>query len=309
MNLFISGINGWVARALADRCRDLGHCLRGSTRLGEGPGLVRIAEISGQTDWTRAVAGCDVVVHLAARVHVMNDPAVNPLSVYREVNTAGTLNFARQAVAAGVRRFVFVSSIKVNGEQTELGRPFRYDDPPAPSDPYGISKREAEDGLWEIAAATGLEVVVVRPPLVYGPGVRANFAALVRALGAGLPLPLASVTQNRRSLVSIDNLVSLLVTCLDHPAAAGRTFLVSDGEDLSTAELLRRLGLAMGKPARLLPFPRTLVRLIGRAVGKGAAVERLLSNLQVDISATSEVLGWHPPHSVDEGLSRVAPKG
>ena len=248
---------------------------------------------------------CSTVLHLAARVHIMDDPASDPLAAFRKVNTLGTLNLARQAAATGVNRFVFVSSIKVNGEGTQPGSVFHGDDTPAPLDPYGISKHEAEIGLRQIAAATGMQVVIVRPPLVYGPGVKANFAAMMRAVQRGLPLPLASVTHNRRSFVALDNLVDLLITCLDHPAAANQTFLVSDGEDLSTADLLRRLGKAMSRQARLFPVPPALLQVGANLLGKGEVSQRLLGNLQVDISHTRETLGWTPPITVDEGLRRA----
>lgn len=245
------------------------------------------------------------MMHLAARVHVMAERAGNPLVEFRRVNVDGTLNLGRQAAAAGVRRFIFVSSVKVNGEGTSANRPFTNADAPAPQDPYGISKMEAEQGLRDIAAQTGMEVVIVRPPLVYGPGVKANFAAMMRAVQRGLPLPLASVTHNRRSFVALDNLVDLLITCIDHPAAANQTFLVSDGEDLSTADLLRRLGQAMNKPARLFPVPPSMLQLGANMLGKGDVAQRLLSNLQVDISHTRNTLNWTPPISVDEGLRRA----
>ena len=235
----------------------------------------------------------------------MAERAHNPLVEFRRVNVDGTLNLGRQAAAAGVRRFVFVSSIKVNGEDTPSGRRFSNGDAPTPQDPYGISKMEAEQGLRQIAADTGMEVVIVRPPLVYGPGVKANFAALMRAVQRGIPLPLTSVTHNRRSFVALDNLVDLLITCIDHPAAANQTFLVSDGEDLSTADLLRRLGSAMEKPARLFPVPPSLLQLGANLLGKGDMAQRLLGNLQVDISHTRQTLGWTPPVSVDEGLRRA----
>ena len=244
-------------------------------------------------------------MHLAARVHVMAERASNPLVEFRRVNVDGTLNLGRQAAAAGVRRFVFVSSVKVNGESTAADHAFNAADIPAPQDPYAISKMEAEQGLRRIAAETGMEVVIVRPPLVYGPGVKANFAALMRAVQRGVPLPLASVTHNRRSFVALDNLVDLLITCIDHPAAANQTFLVSDGEDLSTTDLLRRLGQAMNKPARLIPVQPSLLQLGANLLGKGDMAQRLLGNLQVDISHTRQTLGWTPPVSVDEGLRRA----
>jgi nucleoside-diphosphate-sugar epimerase len=249
------------------------------------------------------------VLHLAARVHVMNDTSADPLQAFREANTQATLRLGRQAAAMGVRRFVFVSSIKVNGEATRQGRPFTANDAAAPEDPYGMSKAEAEAGLRQIATETGMEIAIVRPPLVYGPGVKANFAALIHALRRGLPLPLGSVTNNRRSLVALDNLVDLLLTCIDHPAAANQTFLVSDGEDLSTTGLLQRLGLAMGRPARLIPVPPALLRLGATLIGKGDVAQRLLGNLQVDIAHTRHTLGWAPPVSVDEGLRRAAVAG
>jgi nucleoside-diphosphate-sugar epimerase len=245
-------------------------------------------------------------MHIAARVHVMNERAGDPLAEFRRVNVDGTLNLARQAASAGANRFVFVSSIKVNGESTTETQPFTAADTPAPQDPYGISKMEAEQGLRQIAAETGMEVVIVRPPLVYGPGVKANFASMMRAVQRGLPLPLGSVTHNRRSFVALDNLVDLLITCIDHPAAANQTFLVSDGEDLSTTDLLRRLGQALNKPARLFPVPPSLLQLGANLLGKGDMAQRLLGNLQVDISHTRNTLNWTPPISVDEGLRRAA---
>ncbi len=236
----------------------------------------------------------------------MDDTSADPLAAFRQTNTAGTLHLARQAAAAGVRRFVFVSSVKVNGEGTAEGSPFTAADAPAPQDPYGISKMEAEQGLRQIAVDTGMEVVIVRPPLVYGPGVKANFATLMRWLQRGIPLPLGAVTDNRRSLVALDNLVDLLITCIHHPAAANQTFLVSDGEDLSTTALLRRMGQALGKPALLLPVPPALLALGAKVLGKGDVAQRLLGSLQVDITHTRETLGWTPPIGVDEGLRRAA---
>jgi UDP-glucose 4-epimerase len=236
----------------------------------------------------------------------MDDKSVDPLLEFRRVNVDGTANLALQASAAGVRRFIFVSSIKVNGEATQEGHPFCADDLPAPEDPYGISKHEAELALREIAGRTGMEVVIVRPPLIYGPGVKGNYAAMMRWLAKGLPLPLGSVVQNRRSMVALDNMVDLLLTCTYHPAAADQTFMVSDGEDLSTADFLRRLGQAMGKPARLLPVPVYLLRFGAGLIGKGNEAQRLLGSLQVDISKTRELLDWTPPISVDEGLRRAA---
>jgi nucleoside-diphosphate-sugar epimerase len=236
----------------------------------------------------------------------MRDAASDPLLAYRAANVEGTLNLARQAAAAGVRRFVFVSSIKVNGEQTAAGQAFGADDTASPQDAYGISKAEAEAGLKAIAVSTGMEVVIIRPPLVYGPGVKATFLSMMRWLQRGVPLPLGAVTRNRRSLVALDNLVDLIVTCVHHPAAANQTFLVSDGEDLSTTGLLQRLAAAMGVPARLLPVPAWALEAGAALLGRRAMLQRLCGNLQVDITKTRDVLGWLPPIGVDEGLRRAA---
>lgn len=249
--------------------------------------------------------GVDVVIHCAARVHVMHDQAVDPLIEFRKVNLAGTLNLARQAAAAGVQRFVFISSIKVNGEGTAPGMPYHADDAVTPLDAYGISKHEAEQGLLALAAETGMEVVIIRPVLVYGPGVKANFLNMMSWLYKGIPLPFGAI-YNKRSLVALDNLVDLIVTCIDHPAAANQVFLVSDGDDLSTTDLLRRMGRALGKPARLIPIPSKWLEFGARLLGKQALAQRLCGSLQVDISKTRELLGWTPPVSVDEGLRKTA---
>jgi nucleoside-diphosphate-sugar epimerase len=265
-------------------------------------------DLEPAADWSVALAGISAVVHLAARVHVMADTAANPLEEFRRVNVQGTLNLARQAAAAGVRRFVFVSSIKVNGEATQPGFPFTADDAPAPLDAYGVSKMEAEQGLREIARQTGMDVVIIRPPLVYGPGVKANFAAMMRWLKRGVPLPLGAI-HNQRSLVALDNLVDLIVTCITHPAAANPIFPVSDGEDVSTTGLLRRMGQAMGRPARLIPVPAGLLKLAATVLGKPDVAQRLCGSLPVDIEKTRRLLGWTPPLSLDEGLRRAAGGG
>ncbi len=265
-----------------------------------------IGEVGRSTDWRLAVSGIDWVVHLAARVHVMNDQGSDSLSEFRHVNVEGTANLARQAADAGVKRFIYLSSIKVNGEFTVPDRTFSASDAPAPSGPYGISKHEAENELRQIASKTGMEVVIIRPPLVYGPGVKANFESMMRWLARGIPLPLAGVTENRRSLVALDNLVDLIVTCLHHPAAANQTFLVSDGEDLSTAQLLKRMGAAMGQPARLFCLPPVVLKLGAALLNKPGIYQRLCGSLQLDIAKTRQLLGWTPPVSVDEGLRRAA---
>lgn len=247
----------------------------------------------------------DTVIHLASRVHVMHETAADPLAEFRRVNVEGTLSLARAAAQAGVRRFIFVSSVKVNGETTDGRLPFTADETPAPSDPYGISKREAEEGLRQLAAQTGLEVVIVRPVLVYGPGVKANFRSMMNWLSKGVPLPFGAI-HNKRSLVALDNLVDLLVTCIDHPAAANQTFLASDGHDLSTTELLQRLGKALGKPARLLPVPAAWLKGAATLAGKGGLAQRLCGSLQVDSGKARTLLGWQPPLDVDQALRATA---
>jgi nucleoside-diphosphate-sugar epimerase len=261
---------------------------------------VVVGEVGPETDWAEALRGVDVVVHLAARVHVMDETEADPLGEFRRVNVEGTRRLARQAADAGVRRFVFVSSVKVNGEET-TGEQFREDDAPAPADPYGVSKWEAERALRDIEAATGLEVVVVRPPLVYGPGVRANFLRLLEGVSRGVPFPFARV-ENRRSLVFVRNLADALARCATHPAAAGRTFLVSDGTPVSSADLVRGIARAMGRRPRLVPVPPSWLELAARLAGRAEVVRRLLGSLEVDDRAIRDALGWKPPFAMEEGL-------
>lgn len=260
-----------------------------------------IGELSGSTDWTKALAGQKVVVHCAARAHVMRETRVDSAALYREVNVNATLNLARQAAAAGVRRFVFISSIKVNGEYTEPGQPFTAQDSPLPRDSYAVSKWQAEQGLQVLAKETGLELVIIRPPLIYGAGVKGNFATMVKLLRKGWPLPLGRVN-NQRSIVALPNLVDLICTCIHHPNAVGQTFLVKDGSDLSTTELLRQLGHAMGRPARLLPVAPRLLQLGAVVFGKRSLATRLLGSLQVDDQFTRDCLGWQPPFTTEQGL-------
>ncbi|MGC3983230.1 MAG: SDR family oxidoreductase [Pseudorhodoferax sp.] len=303
--VLLTGGNGFVGRAVAVALGQRGIAHRLALRTPAVAPAIGVAPISAEADWSNAVRGVQAVLHLAARAHLLRDPATDPLSAYRTVNTAGTLRLAEQAAAAGVRRFVFVSTAKVHGEATAPGALLSEAEVPAPQDPYALSKWEAEQGLAAIAAHTDMEVVVVRPPLVYGPGVKANFAALMRAVSQGWPLPLAAI-DNRRSLVGLDNLVDFLLLCLEHPAAANQTFLVSDGEDLSTPELLHRLSMAMGRPARLWPVPPAVLKAGAALLGRRAAAERLCGNLQVDIAKARALLNWSPPVSVDEGLRRAA---
>lgn len=306
MRVLVTGATGFIGAALVDRLlREGRFVVRAAVRREATELPVPIERVAGDmdpgTNWEPALTGVNAVVHLAARVHVMREMATEPLAEFRRVNVSGTLNLARQAAAAGVQRFVYLSSVKVNGES---GR-YTEADPPAPEDPYGISKHEAELGLRGMAAESGLEVVIIRPPLVYGPGVRANFQALMRAVARGVPLPLGAV-DNRRSLVALDNLVDFIVTCLAHPSAANETFLVSDGEDLSTTDLIRRLGRAMDRPARLIPVPASVLMTAATLLGRRDVARRLLGSLQLDTSKARQRLSWVPPISVDEGLRRAA---
>jgi nucleoside-diphosphate-sugar epimerase len=304
--ILITGSSGFVGRQLCARLISDGRSLRcavhNSSRMEN---TLAVGDIGPETVWTSALTGVDAVVHLAARAHIRNDTAFNPLAEFRRVNVEGTLNLARQAAEAGIKRFIFLSTVKVNGEQTSSNHPFTEQDPPSSEDPYGISKHEAEKGLCELAEKTGIEVVIIRPPLVYGPGVKANFLSMMRWLNKDIPLPLGAI-HNKRSLVALDNLVDLIVTCIEHPAAANQTFLAGDGEDLSTTELLRRMAKALERPARLIPVPSKLLELGASMLGKRALSQRLCGSLQVDISKARELLGWTPPVSVDEALRKTA---
>ena len=311
MRVLLTGATGFVGRGVLERMSALANLELVATLRRPVPGFpepivsLQIPGIDPYTDWEKGLEGIDAVIHSAARVHVMHDTSFDPLAEFRRVNVEGTLNLACQAATAGVRRFIFISSIKVNGERTASGAPYLADAQPAPADPYGISKMEAEQGLRALAAETGMEVVIIRPVLVYGPGVKANFLSMMRWLYKGVPLPFGAI-HNRRSLVALDNLVDLIVTCIDHPAGCNQTFLVSDGEDLSTSELLRRMGTALGKPARLLPVPSWLLETGAALLGKKELSQRLCGSLQVDISKTRELLNWAPPVCVDDALCKTA---
>jgi Nucleoside-diphosphate-sugar epimerases len=309
-SVFLTGASGFVGGATL--CRLVAENYTVIAALRDGANLpkhqiatVKIDSIDGATTWQGSLAGVDTVIHSAARVHVMNDTETDPLAAFRRVNVEGTLNLARHAVAAGVRRFIFISSIKVNGESISRSTAYSPGDTPAPMDPYGISKMEAEQQLRHLAVETGMEVVIIRPVLVYGPGVKANFRSMMRWLDKGVPLPFGAI-HNSRSLVSLDNLVDLILTCISHPAAANQTFLVSDGEDLSTTQLLRKMAFALGRPARLLPIPSWL--LVGGAavLGRKDLSNRLCGSLRVDISKARSLLGWTPPVSVDDALKATA---
>jgi nucleoside-diphosphate-sugar epimerase len=309
--VLVTGANGFIGRMLCMSLEEHGYAIRAAVRtpspamrLSKAADVVAIGAIGAETDWSEALRGVETVVHLAARVHVLKEKARDPLAEFRLVNVAGTEGLARMAALAGVRRLVYVSSIKVNGEHTHES-PFTEAGTPGPQDAYGLSKWEAEQALLKIAAETGLEVVIVRPPLVYGPGVGGNFLRMMEWINRGFPLPLDSV-HNSRSLIYLGNLVDALVTCVIHPRAAGKIFLVSDGEDVSTPELIRRLAQAIECRPHLIPFPPTLLRLAGLLTGKSAEVERLLGSLRVDSSKIRRELQWTPPFSMAQGLRETA---
>ena len=308
LRVLVTGASGFIGRAVCKQAAREGWAARPALRKyrdlpAGGVESIVVGEVTGATDWSRALDDIEVVVHLAARAHILQETAVEPLADFRRVNTEGTLNLARQAAAAGVRRFVFLSSLGVNGNRT-LGEPFTESSTPKPHDWYTISKFEAEQGLMAITHETGMEVVIIRPPLVYGPGVKANFARLLRLVDSGAPLPFASV-RNARGLIFLGNLVDFITLCLKHPAAAGQTFLVSDGHDLSTPELIRKLAQALGKPARLLPCPPALLRLLGAVSGRSREIDRLCGSLTVDNTAARAALAWRPPFTVEQGLRQT----
>lgn len=307
LTVMVTGANGFVGRALLERLgREPGYRPLAGVRdaSGEVAATVRrLGDLAHLPAEPALLAGVDVVVHCAARVHVMRETSSDPLADFRAVNVHGSLQLARAAAAAGVRRFIYLSTVKVHGVVTSAGQPFTADSPLCPLDPYARSKQEAEQALRVLAQESGMELVIIRPPLVYGPGVKGNFASMGRLIEKGMPLPLGAI-HNKRSLVGIDNLVDLLIHCIDHPAAANQVFLAGDGEDLSTTELLRAVARAMGRPARLIPVPAALLQLGATLLGRQAMAQRLLGSLQVDIARTRELLDWTPPCSLEEGLRR-----
>lgn len=304
MNIFLTGATGFLGGSLTNYLRrqaDVTLTVAHRSKLDPPDNAFFIQDLSAETDWSSALVGQQVIIHAAARAHVMKDEVADPQLEYQRVNVEGTVRLARQAAEAGVKRFIFVSSIGVNGNVST--RPFSAEDEPRPAEPYARSKWEAERELLKIHEETGMELVIIRPPLVYGPNAPGNFGSLVRWIEKGIPLPLGAI-DNKRSLVGIDNLVNLIVCCIDHPAAANQTFLAGDGEDISTTELLRGVGAAMRKPARLIPVPAGLLYFGAILLGKRAMAQRLLGSLQVDISKTRKLLGWQPPYTVAEGLRR-----
>lgn len=308
MKVLVTGANGFIGSALCDHLTALGHAVVPVVRRHSALANARILDEEDHAGWSTALDGCDSIVHLAGRAHVMREYEQDPLKTFRADNVEITLALAHRALAAGVKRFVFMSTIKVNGEHTRPGRCFEPDDEPAPSDAYALSKLEAEKGLFNIARETGLEVVVIRPPLVYGPGVKGNFAALIKWVNKGIPLPLGTV-DNQRSLIALENLVSFVTLCADRnasPQAANQVFLVTDGKPVSTTDLLKHIAHAYGQQPNLIPVPAGLMRLTARLIGKANVADRLLGSLVANDSKAREMLGWQPPISMIEQLRRMS---
>lgn len=311
MKIAVTGANGFTGDALTHKLCEKGYDVRGVVRLKErlfNPNsrleIYAVGEINNDTDWSEALKGIDVVIHLASRAHKLIDVSINPLADHRRVNTLGTQKLAEMSAVAGARRLIFISTIKVNGEKT-IGSAFTENHTAQPQDPYAISKWEAEQVLHDISDATGLEVVILRSPLVYGPGVKANFLRLLDMVNKNIPLPL-SLINNKRSMIYLGNLVDAIIKCIEHPDAANQTFLVSDGQDISTPELIRMIAKAMSKKARLFPCPAPLLKMIGKVAGKSSEVERLISSLQIDTAKIRRELNWTPPFTMEQGLRMTA---
>jgi nucleoside-diphosphate-sugar epimerase len=305
-NLLITGANGFVGRALISKLViETNHLVRASVRkkIIQFPSQIEVVEnmdASSNTNWTNALRDIDVVIHLLARVHVMDDKVADPLLEFRNINVNATIALANAAAKQGIKRFVFLSSVKVNGEST-LHKPFSEFDVPHPQNAYAISKWEAEEALRKISKDTGMEVVIIRSPLVYGPNVKANFLKMMQYIKRGIPLPLGAI-QNKRSLIGIDNLVDFIATIISHPKAANQTFLISDDEDISTTDLLRRIGKYIGKPARLIPLHPKILSFLFNILGRQDFGGRLLGSFEVDITKAKKLLAWFPPKTLDEGL-------
>lgn len=308
MTVLLTGASGFIGKEFLRIAQQRGIKVRPVYRsqghLKENSQGVLVSTLDDSVDWIEALQGIDVVVHAAALINIKRRDLCDSLAEYRLVNVQATAHLARQASACGVKRFIFISSIKVNGEATLFGHPFTSDDLPAPADAYALSKAEAEEQLKQISNETGLEVTIIRAPLVYGPGVKGNFESLLNWVSHGLPLPLGSVSNNRRSLVALDNMVDLMLICLSHVNAKNQIFLISDGEDLSTTELLRRIGKAMNRTPRLIRFPVWLISFVAVSLGKKTISDRLIGSLQVDIRKTCELLNWRPSVGVDLGLRK-----
>jgi len=304
--ILVTGATGFVGSRFCEVVIQHGWRVRRAVHQASGlPDEVVAGDVTGNTSWSEALKNVEIVVHIAARVHIMDDSATDPLSEFRKTNTEGTLNLAQQAAVAGVKRFIFISSAKVNGEMTPPGQSFKPDDEAIPTDPYALSKYEAEQGLLKLARETDMEVVIIRPPLVYGPGVKANFASMMKWINKGIPLPFGAI-HNQRSLVALENLVSFIIHCIDHPKAKNEIFLISDGEDVSTTELLQKVAVALGKKSRLVPVPVSWMRFVAKLLGKEAVANRLFGSLQVDSFKARELLGWKPVITMDDQLKKTA---
>ncbi len=306
--ILLTGASGFVGQRLAHSLIQKNVplvCTSRKTLRIDGADCQIVDDLGRSTDWRHCLGEVSTVIHCAARVHVMQDTANDPLHLFRQVNVAGTLQLAEQAAAAGVQQFIFLSSVKVNGEETKAGAAFSEDCQALPSDPYGISKLEAEQALFELGRTTGMAITVIRPPLVYGPGVGANFLSMLRWVQRGIPLPLGSI-RNQRSFVYVDNLVSLITCCIANPHSYNQVFLVSDGHDMSTTELLRKSATAFKVMSRLLPCPPSLLRMIAKISGKKSVAERLCQSLQVNITKAKRLLEWTPPFTVEQGLQATA---
>lgn len=311
MKILVTGATGFVGAPLVRFLSTHGHQVVGAVRSAHvsgdvfpGVALKIVGDIQGSVDWRPCLRGVDVVVHLANRAHVMNESDLNPLALYRSINTEGTLQLARQAAAEGIKRFIFISSVKVNGESTLLGHAFSSVSENIPTDPYALSKYEAEQQLKKLSLEVGMEVVIIRPPLIYGPGVKANFLKMMQWIEKGVPLPLGSIT-NQRSLLGIDNCLDFIRTCLIHPKASGQTFLISDDYDISTTQLLKDIGSAMNRPSRLLAVPQPVLESFLQFVGQDHLVNKLCASLQLDISLAKTLLSWKPPHSFKDQLNNT----
>ncbi|BDS22407.1 UDP-glucose 4-epimerase [Enterobacter roggenkampii] len=308
-SVLVTGANGFIGRAIAKSIETAGMTVRRAVRRNyHEPTAWHSPDLDEFADWSEGLSGIDCVIHCSARVHQMQEQTSDALAEFRKVNTSGTLTLAKQAAAAGVSRFIFLSSCKVNGEETVKGSPFREAVPRPPQDPYGLSKYEAETGLLDISASTGMEVVIIRLPLVYGPDVKANFALLIKIISLGIPLPFASI-DNRRSLLALDNLCHFILHVINHPAAAGEVFLIADEPAVSTSTLIKMIARAKGKPALLFPFPIPLLKVLATITGKRKAVARLVGSLELDTGKTQVLLGWHPPFKTDEALKKIFNNG
>jgi nucleoside-diphosphate-sugar epimerase len=309
-SVLVTGTNGFVGEALCQLLvQKEDFEVKGAVRklyphLEPRINYYQTGNIDAQTNWSEALIGTDIVIHLASRVHLLKDPAPAPLEEFRRINVEGTINLAKQAIQAGVKRFIFASSIKANGEETGTDYAYQEKDTPKPQDGYGISKWEAEQALYQLAAESGLEVVILRPPLMYGPKVKANFLRLLKIVDQGVPLPFASI-QNQRSFLYLGNFVDAIWHCMQHPQAVGQTFLVSDGEDISTPELIRQIAKALNRPARLFPCPPSLIQFAGQLTNKSSTVERLVGSLLIDSNKIRNQLGWKPPYTLQQGITET----